>query len=119
MVEKVLIVEGTNDRKRVKKVLHEKVTIICTHGTLSNEKLEEFILPIENEDVYVLVDADDSGDKIRKQLKRELPNAVHLYTIREYGQVETTPLDYLAQILRAHFQVKEKVEKKFTSRSLE
>ncbi|GAE30460.1 toprim domain-containing protein [Alkalihalobacillus hemicellulosilyticus] len=109
MVEKVLIVEGSNDRKRVKKVLNETVTIVCTHGTLSNEKLEEIILPIENEDVYVLVDADESGEKIRKQLKHELPNAVHLYTLREYGQVETTPLAYLAQVLRAYFQVRETV----------
>ncbi|WP_197276396.1 toprim domain-containing protein [Bacillus sp. JCM 19034] len=110
MIEKVLIVEGSNDRKRVKKVLDETVTIVCTHGTLSSEKLEEFILPIENEDVYILVDADASGEKIRKQLKHELPNAIHLYTMREYGQVESTPLSYLAQVLRAYFQVKEPIK---------
>jgi toprim domain protein len=107
MEEKVLIVEGTSDRKRVKQVLDEPVNVICTYGTLSAEKLEELILPIEDKDVYILVDADESGEKLRKQLKRELPNATQLFTEKGYGQVETTPLDYLAYILRGHFQVKE------------
>lgn len=107
MEEKVLIVEGTNDRKRVKQVLDEPVNVVCTYGTLSQEKLEALILPIEDRDVYILVDADDAGEKLRKQLKRELPNAIHLYTQKVYGQVETTPFDYLAYILRRHFIVRE------------
>ncbi|MDV2885060.1 toprim domain-containing protein [Alkalihalophilus pseudofirmus] len=106
MEEKILIVEGTNDRKRVKKVLNESIDIVCTYGTLSDEKLEQLILPIEDQDVYILVDADEAGEKLRKQLKRELPNATHLYTQRGYGQVETTPLDYLSQVLRGYFEVK-------------
>ncbi|MFC0557598.1 toprim domain-containing protein [Halalkalibacter alkalisediminis] len=107
MEDKVLIVEGTSDRKRVKQVLDEEVDIICTYGTLGEEKLETLILPIEDKEVYILVDADESGESLRKQLKRELPNAVHLYTLKEYGQVETTPVHYLAQVLRAHFNVKD------------
>ncbi|MBU9713078.1 hypothetical protein [Evansella tamaricis] len=108
MVEKVLIVEGLNDRKRVKEVLDEHVEIICTNGPLSDEKLETMILPIEFLDVYILVDEDDAGIKLRKQLNRELPNATHLYTLKGYGQVETTPHDYLTQILGAYFKVREK-----------
>lgn len=107
MENKVIIVEGTSDRKRVKVVLDEPVNVVCTYGTLSDEKLEALIFPIENSDVYILVDADDAGEKLRKQLKRELPNATHLYTQKDYGQVETTPLNYLAQVLRGHFHVKE------------
>ncbi|MDG5787120.1 toprim domain-containing protein [Evansella sp. AB-P1] len=106
MDEKVLIVEGTNDRKRVKQILDEPVDIICTNGTLSDEKLETIILSIEDRDVYILVDADDAGEKLRKQLKRELPNATHLYTLKGYGQVETTPIDYLTELLNAYFFVK-------------
>lgn len=106
MIEKVLIVEGPNDKKRVKQVLDEPVEIICTYGTLSDEKLESLILPIEQNDVYILVDADEAGEKLRKRLKRELPNATHIYTLKEYRQVETTPIDYLTQILGAYFQVK-------------
>ncbi|WP_078597031.1 toprim domain-containing protein [Evansella clarkii] len=105
-MEKVLIVEGSNDRERVRKVLDEQVDVVCTYGTLSDEKLETLILPIEDKDVYILVDADDAGEKLRKQLKRELPNAIHLHTQRGYGQVETTPFDYLTQVLRGYFNVK-------------
>ncbi|WP_332629655.1 toprim domain-containing protein [Halalkalibacter flavus] len=107
MEEKVLIVEGTSDRKRVKKVLDENVNVICTYGTLSEEKLETLIIPIEDLDVYILVDADEAGESLRKQLKRELPNATHLYTQKGYRQVETTPFDYLAEVLRGYFKVKE------------
>ncbi|RXI97796.1 hypothetical protein DS745_15635 [Anaerobacillus alkaliphilus] len=106
MVDKVIIVEGTSDRKKVKQVLAEQVNIICTYGTLSEEKLEQLILPVEELDVYILVDADESGEKLRKQLKRELPNATHLFTEKVYGQVETTPLDVLAKILSEYFEVK-------------
>jgi toprim domain protein len=103
----VLIVEGTSDRKRVKKVLNESVDVICTYGTLSDEKLETLILPIEDKDVYILVDADDAGESLRKLLKRELPNATHLYTMKGYGQVETTPIHYLTQVLGEFFEVKD------------
>ncbi|SDY24935.1 toprim domain protein [Evansella caseinilytica] len=106
MEVKVLIVEGANDRKRVTQVLDEPVQIICTNGTLNDEKLETLILPLEDNDVYVLVDADLAGERLRKQLKRELPHAVHLYTQKGYGQVEATPLEYLTEVLRGHFRVK-------------
>ncbi|WP_096199755.1 toprim domain-containing protein [Bacillus sp. FJAT-45350] len=106
MVDKVLIVEGTNDRKRVKRVIDEPVEIICTYGTLSDEKLETLIFPVEDLDVYILVDEDEAGEKLRKQLNHELPNATHIYTLKEYRQVETTPYKYLAQVLRGHFAVK-------------
>lgn len=75
-------------------------------GTLSEQKLEELIFPIENEDVYILVDADESGNKLRSQLKRELPNAKHLYTRRMYREVQDTPIEYLVEILlKDHFVI--------------
>ena len=45
MEDKVLIVEGTSDRKRVKQVLNQPVNVICTYGTLSETKLETLIYP--------------------------------------------------------------------------
>ena len=107
MDEKVLIVEGIKDRKQVKRVLDESVDVICTYGTLSEEKLETLILPIEDKDVYILVDADEAGETLRKQLKRELPNATHLYTKKGYGQVETTPINFLSELLGDYFLVKQ------------
>ena len=105
---KIIIVEGKTDRDKLQHVLNEPVDIICTYGTLSNEKVESIIWPLQDEEVFVLVDADGAGNKLRQQLKRELPNAKHLYTRRMYGEVATTPLEHLARILfDAHFEVHE------------
>ncbi|MCY0887285.1 MAG: toprim domain-containing protein [Alicyclobacillaceae bacterium] len=106
--EKVIIVEGKTDCQRIQQLLRERVRILCTRGTLSYEKLEEEIVPLQQEDVYILVDADAPGDKLRQQLRRELPNARHLYTRRMYREVARTPLEYLLKILaEAHFAVAE------------
>ncbi|WLD92727.1 hypothetical protein [Alkalihalobacillus sp. AL-G] len=106
--EKVLIVEGKSDRRKVMKLLKEPVEILCTHGTIGYEKLEALIDTIEHKDVYILVDEDDAGKKLRDVFKRELPNAQHLYTNRIYKEVAETPFLYLAKILlNAHFQINE------------
>ncbi|RKD22975.1 hypothetical protein BEP19_12145 [Ammoniphilus oxalaticus] len=105
---KVIIVEGKTDREKLLRILNETVEIICTYGTLSDEKIEEIIWPLQDEDVYVLVDADAAGNKLRKQLKRELPHARQLYTRRMYGEVATSPIEHLAKVLHdAHFTVHE------------
>ena len=107
-MSKVIIVEGKTDKERLQEVLAEPIEIICSYGTISYEKLEEWATQLEESEVYLLVDADDSGEKIRKQLNQELPNIHHLYTHRMYREVATTPLDVLAQVLEhAHFAVKE------------
>jgi toprim domain protein len=104
---KIIIVEGKHDKNKLLEILDEQVDIICTYGTLGEEKIEEMILPYELEDVYVFVDADESGNKIRKRIKQSLPNARHLYTRRMYGQVSDTPVEYLVKVLTdAHFLVK-------------
>lgn len=105
--EKVIIVEGKTDKERLLEVLAEPVTVVCTYGTLSYEKVEDFIRPLQNADeVYVLVDADSSGMKLRRQLRQELPNARHLYTRKMYREVARTPIEYLAKVLAdAHFDV--------------
>jgi toprim domain protein len=106
---KVIIVEGKTDKDRIDKILEEPVDIVCTHGTLSYDKLEQVIVPLQTEEVYILVDADAPGMKLRNQLKQELPNAHHLYTRRMYREVARTPMDYLARILmEAHFDIDER-----------
>jgi toprim domain protein len=107
---KVIIVEGKTDKERLSKILDEPVEIVCSYGTLSYEKIEELVSELDGADteIYLLVDADDSGEKIRKGLNQELPNIHHLYTQRMYREVATTPLEVLTEILRhAHFAVKE------------
>ncbi|HEY2419899.1 MAG TPA: toprim domain-containing protein [Neobacillus sp.] len=98
-VDKVLIVEGKSDKKKVSKIVKEPVEIICTNGTISLTKLDEWIEFLENKDVYILVDADEAGEKLRKQFKREFPHAEHLYIDRMYREVATAPLKHLATVL--------------------
>lgn len=98
-VEKVMIVEGLSDKKKVKKIIKEQLDIICTNGTISITKLDELIDYLEGKEVYILVDADNAGEKLRKQLRRGLPNAIHLYIDKMYREVETTPDHHLATVL--------------------
>ncbi|WP_198949211.1 toprim domain-containing protein [Lottiidibacillus patelloidae] len=97
--EKVIVVEGKSDKKRLEKLINEPVKIICTNGTLSIDKLEELFDELEGKDVYILTDADDAGAKLRKQLLHEFPNAEHLYIDKMYREVATTPFEYLARLL--------------------
>ncbi|GGC81693.1 hypothetical protein GCM10007216_10290 [Thalassobacillus devorans] len=107
----ILIVEGITDKKHIKKILdnHNQVEILCTHGTLGVERMEEMILDYNLDDriVYILVDEDDSGHKLRKQLTHELPHAEHIYVDKAYREVATTPEPELARaLLSQHFHVK-------------
>ncbi len=105
--ERLIIVEGGSDRKRIRTILSEPVEIICTNGTVSSYQLEELMQSYEEREVFVFLDADLSGEKIRSLFKREHPNVSHLYTEKEYGEVETTPYKVLAQILQqAGFQIR-------------
>jgi toprim domain protein len=107
--EKVLIVEGKTDKAKVLKLLQEPVNIICTNGTIGLEKLEELALSIEDKDVYILVDEDEAGKKLRKNLQQELPHAEHLYINKIYKEVALTPILQLAKVLlNAHFKIDEK-----------
>lgn len=98
-VDKVLIVEGKSDRVKVQSIVKEPVEIICTNGTISHSKLDEWIDFLEDKDVYILVDADAAGEKLRKLFKREFPNAEHLYIDKMYREVATAPVHHLATVL--------------------
>ncbi|MBU8785472.1 MULTISPECIES: toprim domain-containing protein [Bacillus] len=105
-IEKVVIVEGKTDKLKVKHVSGEPLDIICTNGTISLSRLDEFAETLYDKDVYILVDADDSGEKLRRQLKRELPEASHLYIDKVYKEVAAAPNHHVAEVLfRANIQV--------------
>ncbi|RIW38894.1 hypothetical protein D3H55_00625 [Bacillus salacetis] len=99
--DKVIIVEGTTDKRKVKEVVKEPVDIICTNGTISITKLDELVDELFNREVYILVDADESGEKLRKLFKREFPEAEHLYIDRMYKEVAAAPEYHLASVLIA------------------
>ncbi|KIL42660.1 toprim domain-containing protein [Jeotgalibacillus soli] len=97
--EKVIIVEGTSDKRKVLPIIREPVDIICTNGTISFSKMDELVEQLVNRDVYILVDADEAGEKLRKQFRREFPDAEHLYIDRNYREVASAPDQHLASVL--------------------
>lgn len=109
MADRIIIVEGHSDKRMIKKVLNEPVDIICTFGTFGVEKFDDMLeeFDLDYRDVYIFVDADESGAKLRKQLTAELPHAKQLYIPDEYVEVETTPEKTLAiELIKHNFKIK-------------
>ena len=102
--DRIIIVEGVNDKRLIQKVLREKVLIICTYGTFGIEKFDKMLedYDLDHREVYVFVDADEPGIELRRELMKELPHAYHMYIPSEYVEVETTPENILAKELVKH-----------------
>lgn len=112
-IDKVIIVEGKSDKQKIKEIINEPVEILCTNGTIGIEKLDELIDQIYDKQVYVLLDADESGEKLRKQFKREFPQADHLYIDKMYREVAASPAQHIAHVLlRADIEVHTKYLKR-------
>lgn len=94
-----IIVEGKNDKSRLRRVLDESVPIFCTFGTPGTVQLEKLRKQIGDKDVYIFTDNDSSGKRIRGILRDLFPDAEHIYTRRGYPGVEHTPEDYLIEQL--------------------
>ncbi len=99
--EKVIIVEGKSDKRKIEPIIKENVQIVCTHGTMGVEKLDEWVERFYDQDLYIMVDADYSGDKLRRQFIQEFPFARHLYIDRVYKEVAAAPEQHLAMLLAA------------------
>jgi len=108
--EKVILVEGRSDKLQLLRLLDESPEIICTNGTISNVKLEEILSPYDDFPIYAFLDADKSGEQIRSIVRKEYPEAIHLYTNPMYCEVANTPFKVLASILK---RVNIKVKKEF------
>lgn len=48
----------------MQQVIAEPVNIICTHGTMSIDKLDDMIESLYDKQVFVLADSDDEGDQL-------------------------------------------------------
>ncbi len=94
-----IIVEGKNDRSKLRRLLQPEVEILCTFGTLNSQKLEKLRKQVGRDDVYLFLDNDSSGRKIRAVLSDTFPDATHMYTRRGYAGVEGTPDEYVTQQL--------------------
>ncbi|MBY9078877.1 DNA primase [Paenibacillus sp. HN-1] len=97
-----IIVEGKNDRSRLRRLLRPEVDIFCTFGTLNTEKLETLRKQVSGCELYLYMDNDSSGKKIRGVLRDAFPDAEHIYTRRGYAGVEGTPDEYnISQLEKA------------------
>lgn len=94
-----IIVEGKNDKNRLKRLLTDDILIVCTFGSLNTERLEALKKKISDRYVYLFTDNDSSGKKIRAILRDAFPDAEQIYTRRGYAGVEGTPDEYLIQQL--------------------
>ncbi|PKE61007.1 toprim domain-containing protein [Macrococcoides caseolyticum] len=120
VIQKVIVVEGKRDKKRLQEVLTEPVHIICTHGTMGIEKLDAMIEDLYHHKVYIMTDSDNAGRKIRNWFKRHLSEGHHIYIDPKYGEVSNCPLDYLAKVVSRHdFEIKEQFEWKGKSQPYE
>jgi len=94
-----IIVEGKNDRARLRKLLTDEIDIFCTYGTPSSDKLDELKRKVIGCEVFLFTDNDASGKKIRGALRDMFPDAEQIYTRKSYAGVEGTPDDYLIERL--------------------
>lgn len=99
MAEITIIVEGKNDRSKLKRLLSPEIGILCTFGSLNNQKLELLRRQAGNDEIFLFMDNDSSGKKIRGMLRETFPDAEQIYTRRGYAGVEGTPDEYLIQQL--------------------
>ncbi|MCR2806180.1 toprim domain-containing protein [Paenibacillus soyae] len=98
-MEYAIVVEGKNDRSRLRRVLDGGVDIYCTFGTPGTDQLEKLRHAVGDRQVFIFTDNDSSGKRIRGMLRDLFPDAEHIYTRRGYAGVENTPEDYLIQQL--------------------
>lgn len=95
----VIIVEGKNDRSRLRRLVDDRVLILCTYGTLNTTKTEALLKQAGDRTVYLFMDNDPSGKRIRGVLRDTFPDVEHIYTRRGYAGVEGTPEEYMIQQL--------------------
>lgn len=98
-MEAAIIVEGKNDRSRLRRLLSEEIAIYCTYGTPGTQQLESLRKQVGDRQVFVFTDNDSSGKRIRGILRDLFPDAEHIYTRKGYPGVESTPPEYLIEQL--------------------
>jgi len=97
-----VIVEGKNDRARLRRLLLPEVEILCTFGTPGTLQMDRLVRQVGDRHVFIFTDNDASGKRIRGILRDYFPDADHIYTRRGYPGVEGTPDEYLiAQLEKA------------------
>ena len=82
MIKEVIVVEGTNDTKRLKSFFD--VDTIETHGLGLKKETIELIKEInKSRGVILFLDPDTPGEKIRNKLNSEIPNLKNAFVLKE------------------------------------
>lgn len=82
MINEVIVVEGTNDTKRLKSFFD--VETIETHGLgLKKETIELIKQVNDKRGVILFLDPDTPGEKIRNRLNSEIPNLKNAFVLKE------------------------------------
>lgn len=96
----LIIVEGKNDRNRLRHIVPEHIPIVATYGIPSGNRLEQLRVMGRGRTVVVMTDADAAGRRIRQRLKDVFPDAVDVHTKPGFNGVEHTPVEFLEGRLR-------------------
>ncbi|MDN6744503.1 MAG: ribonuclease M5 [Tetragenococcus halophilus] len=81
-IEEVIVVEGKDDTRRIQEVLSAD-TIETIGSAINEEIIERIIHAQETRGVIVFTDPDYSGEKIRKIIMAEVPDAKHAFLPRD------------------------------------
>ena len=82
MIKEVIVVEGSNDTKRLKTFFD--VDTIETHGLGLKKETIELIKEINNKrGIILFLDPDTPGEKIRNRLNNEIPNLKNAFVLKQ------------------------------------
>lgn len=82
MIKEVIVVEGQNDTKNLKRFFD--VETIETHGLGLNKETIKLIEEINStRGVILLLDPDSPGEKIRKRINDAIPNLTNAFLMKE------------------------------------
>ena len=87
MIKEVIVVEGKNDTKNLKKYFD--VETIETHGLGINSETIELIKEINSKrGVILMLDPDTPGEKIRNKINEAIPNLKNVFLIKEEARTK-------------------------------
>ena len=81
-IRELLVVEGKHDKDKLEKLFD--CDIVCTNGLGVDEETMKLIRTCaEHQGVIVLTDPDGPGERIRRQIMEEVPQARHVFILQK------------------------------------